>query len=202
MKACGYIGPAPIPLADYVLSVEAQTIRAEAPRRDAVGKGFCRYFHRSRPVREFGAGRQFGGGHVSLRRARQRQIDARPADHGLLRPAYLGSANADRRRPTHQALRFRLSRGGQGRQKEHLEKRGARPALDENPPAHGGRRRRIDDGQPRTAPRSAQQRQRSSVANEEQLRLPVDRRFRPAADRTDGLAEPLDHSAWKIATIS
>jgi predicted ATPase with chaperone activity len=39
-KACGYIGPAPIPLADYVLSVEAQTIRAEAPRRAKLEKAF------------------------------------------------------------------------------------------------------------------------------------------------------------------
>jgi predicted ATPase with chaperone activity len=40
MKACGYIGPAPIPLTDYVLSVEAQTIRAEAPRRERLQKAF------------------------------------------------------------------------------------------------------------------------------------------------------------------
>ena len=41
MKACGYIGPAPVPLADYVLSVEAQTIRAEAPRRERLVKAFA-----------------------------------------------------------------------------------------------------------------------------------------------------------------
>ncbi len=30
-KACAYVGPAPVPLADYVNSVGDQTIRAEAP---------------------------------------------------------------------------------------------------------------------------------------------------------------------------
>ncbi len=33
LDACAYIGPAPVPLIDYVCSVEAQTIRAEAPKR-------------------------------------------------------------------------------------------------------------------------------------------------------------------------
>lgn len=33
LDACAYVGPAPVPLIDYVCSVEAQTIRAEAPKR-------------------------------------------------------------------------------------------------------------------------------------------------------------------------
>ncbi len=37
---CAYVGPAPVPLADYVLSVEAQTIRAEAPKRSQLTKAF------------------------------------------------------------------------------------------------------------------------------------------------------------------
>ncbi|MFK7769033.1 MAG: AAA family ATPase [Mariniblastus sp.] len=32
-SACSYVGPAPVPLMDYVLSAEAQTIRAESPKR-------------------------------------------------------------------------------------------------------------------------------------------------------------------------
>ena len=31
LEACGYVGPAPVPLVDYVISVEAQSITAEAP---------------------------------------------------------------------------------------------------------------------------------------------------------------------------
>jgi predicted ATPase with chaperone activity len=39
-EACAYVGPAPVPLADYVLSVQAQTIRAEAPKRSQLVKAF------------------------------------------------------------------------------------------------------------------------------------------------------------------
>jgi hypothetical protein len=34
MQACSYVGPVPVPLDDYTMSVEAQTIRAEAARRE------------------------------------------------------------------------------------------------------------------------------------------------------------------------
>jgi predicted ATPase with chaperone activity len=40
MKACAYIGPAPVPLMEYVLSVEAQTIRAESPKRYQLQQAF------------------------------------------------------------------------------------------------------------------------------------------------------------------
>ena len=40
MDACAYVGPAPVPLTDYVVSVEAQTIRGEAPRREQLEKAF------------------------------------------------------------------------------------------------------------------------------------------------------------------
>src|SRR5271165_3113933 len=41
MNACAYVGPAPVPLADYVVSVGAQTIRAEAPRRERLEQAFA-----------------------------------------------------------------------------------------------------------------------------------------------------------------
>ncbi len=40
-SACAYVGPAPVPLMDYVLSVDAQTIRAEAPKRDQLAEAFA-----------------------------------------------------------------------------------------------------------------------------------------------------------------
>jgi predicted ATPase with chaperone activity len=40
MDQCTYIGPAPVPLDDYIVSVEAQTIRAEAPQRKQLQKAF------------------------------------------------------------------------------------------------------------------------------------------------------------------
>jgi predicted ATPase with chaperone activity len=40
MQACSYVGPVPVPLDDYVMSVEAQTIRAEAARREQLTTAF------------------------------------------------------------------------------------------------------------------------------------------------------------------
>ncbi|MBI2823512.1 MAG: AAA family ATPase [Planctomycetia bacterium] len=40
LEACAYTGAAPVPLSEYVLSVEAQTIRAEAPQRSRLEKAF------------------------------------------------------------------------------------------------------------------------------------------------------------------
>ncbi len=41
MKTCSYVGPAPVPLSDYVLSAEAQTIRAESPRKKQLLEAFA-----------------------------------------------------------------------------------------------------------------------------------------------------------------
>lgn len=38
--ACAYIGAAPVPLEDYIVSVEAQTVRAERPQRRQLQKAF------------------------------------------------------------------------------------------------------------------------------------------------------------------
>jgi predicted ATPase with chaperone activity len=40
MEACAYVGPCPVPLKEYVLSAEAQTIRAEAPKREQLAAAF------------------------------------------------------------------------------------------------------------------------------------------------------------------
>jgi len=40
MEACSYVGPAPVPLMDYILSAEAQSIRGEAPKRMQLKKAF------------------------------------------------------------------------------------------------------------------------------------------------------------------
>src|SRR5207237_2015861 len=41
MDSCGYLGAAPVPLDDYIVSVEAQTIRAEAPQKRHLMKAFA-----------------------------------------------------------------------------------------------------------------------------------------------------------------
>jgi predicted ATPase with chaperone activity len=40
LEVCGYLGPAPVPLTDYVTSVDAQTILAESPRRPQLEEAF------------------------------------------------------------------------------------------------------------------------------------------------------------------
>jgi predicted ATPase with chaperone activity len=40
VDTCAYRGPAPVPLADYVTSVDAQTITAEAPKREQLQEAF------------------------------------------------------------------------------------------------------------------------------------------------------------------
>ena len=40
-SSCAYVGPAPVTLGEYVLSVEAQTIRAESPKRSQLEKAFA-----------------------------------------------------------------------------------------------------------------------------------------------------------------
>lgn len=40
LRSCSYTGPAPVPLLDYVMSVEAQTIRDERPRRAQLMRAF------------------------------------------------------------------------------------------------------------------------------------------------------------------
>jgi predicted ATPase with chaperone activity len=41
MDQCSYLGSAPVPLDDYIVSVEAQTIRAEAPQKRHLTKAFA-----------------------------------------------------------------------------------------------------------------------------------------------------------------
>lgn len=40
MDTCAYVGPLPVPLMDYVLSTEAQTIRAESPKKSQLRAAF------------------------------------------------------------------------------------------------------------------------------------------------------------------
>ena len=40
METCAYVGPAPVQLSEYVVSVDAQTIRAESPRHEQLRQAF------------------------------------------------------------------------------------------------------------------------------------------------------------------
>jgi len=62
MEACAYVGAAPVPLLDYVTSVEAQSIRAESPQREQLERSFAgisvdpRIFDKLGPAVNSGAG--------------------------------------------------------------------------------------------------------------------------------------------------
>ena len=169
---------------DYVISVEAQSITAEAPGPEKLAGG--------------------GPGHLGRPDAcskawGRRSTPARGCSCTARR------ATANRRWPSGSRVCFgqeiwiphAIYEDGQiikfydsayhkqvlNDERQHHQVRRARSPLAEDLPSHGGRRRRTDDGQSRAAPRPAQQHQRSPAADEEQLRLPADRRFRPAADR-------------------
>ena len=40
MNSCSYVGAAPVPLMEYILSAEAQSIRAESPKREDLREAF------------------------------------------------------------------------------------------------------------------------------------------------------------------
>jgi hypothetical protein len=62
MESCAYVGPAPVPLAEYVTSVEAQSVRAESPQREQLERSFAgisvdpRIFDKLGPAVNSGAG--------------------------------------------------------------------------------------------------------------------------------------------------
>ncbi len=110
MDSCAYAGPAPVPLVDYVMSVDAQTIRAESPKRYQLEKAFSdisvetELFDLLGPAINSGAGLFLygapGNGKTTL---------GRP-NHDLFRPRHLGPANPDRGRPVYQAVRCGVPR--------------------------------------------------------------------------------------------
>ena len=69
-EACAYVGPAPVPLADYVLSVEAQIDPRRGPRRDQLEKAFADISVDADLFEDLGPAINSGAGHVPLRRAR------------------------------------------------------------------------------------------------------------------------------------
>jgi predicted ATPase with chaperone activity len=62
MDHCAYVGPAPVPLSEYITSVEAQSVRAESPQREQLERSFAgisvhpRRFNKLGPAVNSGAG--------------------------------------------------------------------------------------------------------------------------------------------------
>ncbi len=47
LEACAYVGPAPVPLADYVLSVASSDDSGRSPQAGPIDRGVCRHFSRT-----------------------------------------------------------------------------------------------------------------------------------------------------------
>jgi hypothetical protein len=62
MESCAYVGPAPVPLFDYVTSVDAQSVRVESPQREQLERSLAglsvdpRLFDKLGPAVNSGAG--------------------------------------------------------------------------------------------------------------------------------------------------
>ena len=123
LEACGYVGPAPVPLVDYVISVEAQSITAEAPGPEKLAEAVQGISVDPSLFESLGPAINSGAGMFLYGTAGQRQIDAGQADHDLLRPGDLDSARALRGRPDHQVLRHGLPQAGDQRRAEHHQVR-------------------------------------------------------------------------------
>ncbi len=197
LDACAYVGAAPVPLPDYVTSVEAQTIKAEACQREQLQAAFQdisvqpEILDRIGPAVNSGAGLFLygapGNGKTTLAERitlcfgkeiwLPRVLLCEGEIIKLFDPAYhkvVASTGS------------RILRAGVPRQ-----------PLDSRPPAHRHRRRRADPGQPGDPPQRPEQRQRSPLAAQEQRRLAAHRRLRKTAHQSGGTAQSLDCAPGK-----
>jgi predicted ATPase with chaperone activity len=104
MEQCSYLGAAPVPLDDYIVSVDAQSIRAEAPQKRHLMKAFADIsveadmFDMLGPAVNSGAGLFLygapGNGKTTL---------AKRINH-VLRSSIWIPRTDHRRRPVHQAV--------------------------------------------------------------------------------------------------
>ena len=89
-QACAYVGPAPVPLADYVMSCEAQSIRGEMPRRADLERAFANISVEPGMLDALGPAINSGAGLFLYGSAGQRQVDAGPVpDVSCFRAEYL-----------------------------------------------------------------------------------------------------------------
>ncbi len=159
MEACSYVGPAPVPLVDYIVSVDAQTIRAEAPKRQHLTKAFADVsvetdlFDQLGPAINSGAGLFLYGapgngkttlaGRITMCFGQDIWIPRTLIEDGQLIKLYDAAYHREEESDA----------------EEPVEKYRSRSPLDQGPASHGGRRWRADDGFSRNSPRSGQQRE-------------------------------------------
>ena len=146
MDSCAYLGPAPVPLHEYITSVEAQSVRIESPQRDKLEHCLAglsvdpRLFDKLGPAVNSGAGLflygEPGNGKTTLAERIARCFG---------QAVWLPYA-ADRGRANHQALRRGLSPTDQPGRYGRAEIKRLRSPVGTHSPADGRRRRRVDNG--------------------------------------------------------
>ena len=193
-----YVGPAPVPLAQYNAYVRACMAARPWIDRDRLSRGFEHLDRQPGHVRPARAGRELRQVAVPLRRARQRQ-DRRRRGH---RPRARQRACTCRTPSTSTARRSRCSirsttcrTATTGAVAERRRGGGARSPLGADPAAGGRRRRRADARHARPDVQPDRQVLRSADPDEGQRRRVRRRRLRPPAHSAARPAEPLDRPA-------
>ena len=181
METCAYVGPAPVPLMDYIVSVEAQTIRAEAPKQQHLAKAFADISVEAELLDQLGPAINSGAGlflygapgngkttlaaRITMCFGQDIWIPKTLTEDGQLIKLYDGAYH----------------RSETCEREEPVEEHRPRSPLDQDSSADRHRGRRADARFARNPPRSGEQRERSASAAQEQLRLFAGRRLRPTA---------------------
>ena len=90
MQQCSYVGPAPVPLQDYVLSVEAQAAGLDPIDRQQLGNALSKISYQDELLDQLGPGHQQQYRHVPVWTSGQRKDDDRTKPDPML-----GSRNLD-----------------------------------------------------------------------------------------------------------
>ena len=146
---CTYFGAAPVTLADYVASVQAQSLEKQHPTQEDLQRAFDDLLINPQMLDRLGPAINSGRGLFLFGAPGNGKTSIAERVTRGLRPVDLDSARDRRRRRDHPAVRpdepRRTAAGEVGRAARQLADR---PPLGPHPPAHDRRRRRTDDGQP------------------------------------------------------
>jgi hypothetical protein len=198
MEACGYVGPVPVLLNDYLVAVEAQSIRAEAIRKEQLTAAFRgisvepALLDLLGPAVNSGAGLFLygapGNGKTTLAKritdcfGQYIWIPRTLTEDGQLLKLFDAACHES-----------------PGASDESLMT--STRADQRWVKIHRGGRRRTDDGQLRNSSRSRDQRRRGLDPTQKQLRLLADRRLWAATDRSGRATQPLDRAARKSTRL-
>ena len=198
LEVSQYVGPAPVPLAQYNAYVRACMAARPYVDRDCLAKGFDELVVSKGDVRPARAGGELRQVAVPLRRAWQRQDRGRRRHRPGARHRDVRAARHRRRRPDHHDVRSGQPRARSAAPRARDQRRdhgGARSPLGEDQAAGRRGRRRADARDARPDVQPDLEVLRSADPDEGQRRRLRRRRLRPPAHRAARPAEPLDRAA-------